>query len=816
MNKIITCSDAILSYLLDYRKDNPDFTFSLRERDSPQAKEVKRLETGQWFQGSDYIFVPLFKRGDNARKIKSIGFVVSFNGDGTTNNYIEISFKDGNFSETEKQLHNKLTEFLGIDVDKSNVGRFYFKKQEDTFDNLDYYINEFRAKALSIINELDLVNKYIIGNNDFEKSLTKTLSIRQKLNSKNSLNDLHMSNMPILKEAYQRYRESEHYKIRETQFKIVPVLKEIIKSTLSKDTIANSDYTGFIQMFKYGCTDAIFDKYLKANVPDDAEFKRLYELAYEANEFGYTGAGLNSVTALPDTSLQAVKDFLLKAFDVNNVKDANILCQNFEALNISQIRSGIFSPWLYYINPSLFPILNNSHNEFRKLLNISPTYSEAIEAFQFLKKEFGEEDLGMVDFFAHNIKKYLPQQTETTAQTIVMRHPLNQILYGPPGTGKTYNSIDKAVKIATGSSSQHAENKIVFDKLRTEGQIEFVTFHQGYSYEDFMVGIKPNIDSEDLTFKPHKGIFYNLVDRAKKNYLASKNKVSLSQSFEVAFEELIAPLEQGEEVKIPMLSGATFEITRVDGNTIRFNKPRGGNGHTLSVETLKSFVEGKREVIGLQAYYNPLIEIIKQKMISEKKSESPIEQLKNYVLIIDEINRANISKVFGELITLLEDDKRIDAPNSLAVTLPNGELNFSIPPNLYIVGTMNTADKSISLIDVALRRRFEFEGFYPDYAVLEGDYADRIALLKLLNNVIYAKKKTADYLIGHGYFMKKESIESILLKKIIPLLMEYFSGRIEEVASILKSAGYEARFNEMYYKWELTKLTALIDETPIS
>lgn len=403
--------------------------------------------------------------------------------------------------------------------------------------------------------------------------------------------------------------------------------------------------------------------------------------------------------------------------------------------------------------------------------------------------------------------KTMPPITDNPNGDAAETYPLNQILYGPPGTGKTYNSIDRAVKIVTGKSGLHAANKIEFDHLRKEGQIEFVTFHQGYAYEDFMVGIKPNVDSKDLTFKPHKGIFYNLVDRAKKNYLASRDKRSLPKSFEEVFANLIAPLDEGENVKIPMLSGVEFEITAVDGNTIRFNKPRGGNGHTLSVDTLKSFVEGKREVNGLTAYYKPLIELIKVAMASSETTDVPVEELKKFVLIIDEINRANISKVFGELITLLEDDKRIGGDNELAVTLPNGELNFSIPPNLYIIGTMNTADKSISLIDVALRRRFEFIGYYPDVTRLEENYADRRQLLEKLNEAIFTRKKTADYLIGHGYFMKAERTEQIILNKIIPLLMEYFSGRVDEVQEILKHAGEEVQYNTSIFKWEFAPST---------
>jgi hypothetical protein len=382
-----------------------------------------------------------------------------------------------------------------------------------------------------------------------------------------------------------------------------------------------------------------------------------------------------------------------------------------------------------------------------------------------------------------------------------MYHPLNQILFGPPGTGKTYNSIDKAVTITTGKSGTHDENKVEFDRLRKVGQIEFVTFHQGYSYEDFMVGIKPNADTEQLTFRPHKGIFYKIVEKAKTNYIAHKDQKQELTSFDTVFEELISPLEDGQTIDIPMKGGSVFTITDVDNGTIRFKKPKGFGGHTLSVNTLKAIVEGKREFnSGLGAYYKPLVELIHDR---QQPTAAPTP-LMNYVIIIDEINRANISKVFGELITLLEDDKRMGAENALSLTLPNGEPDFSIPPNVYIIGTMNTADKSIALVDIALRRRFEFEGRYPDYNVL-GEPSRTI--LHKINDAIYARKKTADFLIGHAYFMKKEPLDTVLLKKVIPLLMEYFSGRTEEVQAILKSANINAEYDTQRYIWIVNTIT---------
>ncbi|RZA02339.1 MAG: hypothetical protein EOP47_07315 [Sphingobacteriaceae bacterium] len=388
--------------------------------------------------------------------------------------------------------------------------------------------------------------------------------------------------------------------------------------------------------------------------------------------------------------------------------------------------------------------------------------------------------------------------TKIKVQGELQKHPNNIILFGPPGTGKTYHSIDKAIEIITGIKSNHEDSKIIFDKLKKEGQIEFVTFHQNYSYEDFMVGIRPDIEFENLRFKPYKGIFYEIAKKAKENYLASKEQTALAKSFDEVFNELIKPIEEkNESIEIIMVSGLKYKITDVSDTTIHFTKPSGGTQHTLSIQTLQDIVEGIRVVTsGLAAYYYPLVKLIQERRKPVGNGQK--EKLKNYVLIIDEINRANISKVFGELITLLEEDKRIDAKNELRLTLPNGDKEFGVPPNLYLVGTMNTADKSIALIDIALRRRFEFIGYFPDYSKLEESDGE---FLKHINKEIYSRKKSADYLIGHAYFMTGLDTFKIVKNKIIPLLMEYFSGKTEVVEEIFKNSSWSIKYDIEKYDW---------------
>lgn len=410
-----------------------------------------------------------------------------------------------------------------------------------------------------------------------------------------------------------------------------------------------------------------------------------------------------------------------------------------------------------------------------------------------------------------NSNKEDKQEKNQAATQTFPTYPKNIILYGPPGTGKTYNSIDKAVEIVTGNNKDtHEDNKEVFDDLKKEGQIEFVTFHQNYSYEDFIGGLSPDLTATgSLRFERRDGIFKQLADRAKKNWLAANEKDEYMPDFEHVFNSFFNKLieEEVQEVEIPMrLKGYTFKITSIEVNEgrIKFTKKSGGKGHDLLVGNVKGIYEGSLDYSpeGLGVYYYPLVEQLKEHASSLKPAELDKEELKNYVLIIDEINRANISRVFGELITLLEDDKRLGAINELRVRLPNGEKDFGIPPNLYLIGTMNTADKSIALVDIALRRRFEFIGKYPIY---EGYDEEAAALLKRINDSVFTKKNSADFLIGHAYFMKNQPIKEVLRTKIVPLLMEYFSGKTEIVSSIFEQTEWNVQYNTSSYSWDINK-----------
>ena len=369
-----------------------------------------------------------------------------------------------------------------------------------------------------------------------------------------------------------------------------------------------------------------------------------------------------------------------------------------------------------------------------------------------------------------------------------MVHSLNTILYGPPGTGKTYHTILKAAQIVSPTTiSNYEEAKKTFNQHLGK-QIEFITFHQNYSYEDFIQGLRPDVESgSELSFERKDGVFKRIADRATANLNASSKPNESKQKFDLVFNDFASTLMEGEveEIEVPMKK-RPFYITDIGDKSIAFRKPSGGTAHTLSIATLRRMYETESigDIQGLSVYYEPLLNALLS--LGKQKGTGEKIQKQNYVIIIDEINRANISRVFGELITLIEPDKRSHGAIPLRCTLPSGE-DFMVPSNLYIIGTMNTADKSIALLDIALRRRFEFEAMYPKYKP-ELDIYDSDILYKINQKII--KTKGHDFQIGHAYFMgDNKDLVDRMNKKVIPLLMEYYMNDEKEVEGILKDAG---------------------------
>ena len=285
-----------------------------------------------------------------------------------------------------------------------------------------------------------------------------------------------------------------------------------------------------------------------------------------------------------------------------------------------------------------------------------------------------------------------------------------------------------------------------------------------------------------------------IADKALKNLMDSEQEFKAQRDYKEVFEEFFLPLNEDEvkEIEIPMMRASYF-ITDIGNKSISFRKASGNTDHSLSIATLERMYNNKSvgDIQGLYPYYKPLLEKL-LKIGFANDGNNKVER-ENFVLVIDEINRANISRVFGELITLIEPDKRSHGKVPLSCKLPSGE-TFKVPSNLYIIGTMNTADKSIALLDIALRRRFEFEAMYPIYEIDGQEISDADILKKINTKII--ELKGHDFQIGHAYFMDQDiNLIQKMNKKVIPLIMEYFMNDEKEVKGILKYAGLEIEEN---------------------
>ena len=395
--------------------------------------------------------------------------------------------------------------------------------------------------------------------------------------------------------------------------------------------------------------------------------------------------------------------------------------------------------------------------------------------------------------------------------------PLNQILYGPPGTGKTDTTVEKALDILEINSNDRIQNRELFKSLLNK-KIFFVTMHPSYSYEDFIQGIKPKTsDKGELLFEPKSGIFKVVSDLAAKifendgevigNDFNNKDILKLCfflSKFNSKADNWKANKYFGSESNGEVFArvGSRFGANpnsiknhrdKFDFLTTKERKgwqPRNDSGDKLDNTPLWPYNEIYSELNNKS--YEEVLVIIKS---IEKKIDTKVKKTEknlNYVLILDEINRANISKVFGELITLLEEDKRIGNENELSVTLPSGEI-FSVPPNLYVIGTMNTADKSIALVDIALRRRFQFIPIYPDSTVIEKycKSEDKDEKAEFMNNLNAKLRidKGVDFQIGHAYFLKSNTLEDVINENVIPLLTEYYRNDLEKVKKLLTDLG---------------------------
>ena len=393
------------------------------------------------------------------------------------------------------------------------------------------------------------------------------------------------------------------------------------------------------------------------------------------------------------------------------------------------------------------------------------------------------------------------------------KHPLNQILYGPPGTGKTHSIseyINKLLGKNVGLNTENEEQTIndVVSSLSWYAVIALTMYKAGKDKKHKVADLKEeNIFKIFVQTKETKSItasFWGEL-QAHTNHNSSTVKATnrrepfifdkTESSDWYLTDDGIKFVEENLSEQLELLSEKKHK--RKIEDFYKFLTFHQSYSYEEFVEGIKPQINEDISKISYE-YNKGVFKEICQQANSDPKNK--------YLLIIDEINRGNISKIFGELITLIEDDKRV-TPNGerifentiingeqLLVTLPYTKSKFGVPKNLYILGTMNTSDRSIASIDIALRRRFKFVEMMPN--------SDLVADFKCNFKKIFESMNTKikilldrDHQIGHSYFIKTkyenadiETLKEIWFDSIIPLLNEYFYGDWEKLQAILGEA----------------------------
>ena len=451
-----------------------------------------------------------------------------------------------------------------------------------------------------------------------------------------------------------------------------------------------------------------------------------------------------------------------------------------------------------------------------------------------------------------------PEPEEETTTDI----GLNTILYGPPGTGKTYHTVIYAVAIienkelATVEAEDYAEVLERYNEYKTQGRIEFTTFHQSYGYEEFIEGIKPVIASDEETggeageiqYSVQPGVFKRFCEKADRPAVADTEDFGIGENPNIWKVSLYGTgdnpirtecLKNGhirigwddygkditDETDFTAYGGkvvlnafmnrmqigdivlSCYSSTTIDAVGVVTGECEWHDEYEdlKRVRKVKWLVKNIREnimdmtdgtvMMQMSVYRLSVTLADVMKIVGKYKpahASKPARQ-GNYVFIVDEINRGNISKIFGELITLIESTKRLGQSEGMSVRLPYSQKLFGVPKNVYIIGTMNTADRSIATIDTALRRRFLFREMLPvpkvlsDISVEDLSISDLLTRLNKRITVLYDREHT----IGHAYFMPLkasptiDTFAEIFANNIIPLLQEYFYEDYEKIRLVL-------------------------------
>lgn len=438
---------------------------------------------------------------------------------------------------------------------------------------------------------------------------------------------------------------------------------------------------------------------------------------------------------------------------------------------------------LFWIRPEKFLAFDRTNRQYLKeqygikLPNKAPEYSEYMKILDSINKKMASGEIKENTFYelsanANNLgydnSDYDSYLEWGSFYSELWKKRKNIILQGAPGTGKTYRIPELVVRLCEpefdANNATRKELMSVYDRLKEEKRVMFTTFHQSMDYEDWLEGLRPVLENDQVTYKIESGIFKRLCTEAERPLSAKKDvnisdeaivwKVSLSGTGdnpvrrdcmkngyirigwdgygENITEETDWSIHNGEgktilnafinTMKVGDIVMSCYSSRTIDAIGIVTGEYEWHDNfeHYKRVRRVKWLVkdinedivklnDGKTMTLGTVYRLNAItLDKVKSLLDKYEASKTLIDNNKPYVIVIDEFNRGNVSKIFGELITLLEPDKRNGMRNAESVLLPYSKKEFYIPSNVFLVATMNTADRSLDTIDYAIRRRFAF------------------------------------------------------------------------------------------------------------
>ena len=549
----------------------------------------------------------------------------------------------------------------------------------------------------------------------------------------------------------------------------------------------------------------------------------------------------------PDFVLyQHVKDFIRKYTSQNRKAATNRLIASLQPELLCSI---VNEQMLYSLFEYLKDNINGNIPQFE-----DDWFKNSYNIWQFYRQQLSDKDYSEIitlpwetlvffrekNHLSQNKNNDMSENRDFDGIVNILKHKKQLILQGAPGTGKTYKTAELAVAICNPDFQGFGKRDAImeeYNRLKMEEQICFTTFHQSMDYEEFVEGLKPVSNSQSVAFEPKAGLFKDICEKALLNTIPLSKDISTELEFDDIYDDLIENMSSRINYQLPTKTNIKIEFKPNANKNLNFKYNSSESKWSRNIVSKKRLrklymhFDTPTKVDGIQDINNDIRSVIKGcdtsaywavlkyivdhrntteeegvdiENLSDKDKEAAIQvyintprkdrgdnnSSKNYVLIIDEINRGNISKILGELITLLEADKRIGEINELTAKLPYSQKEFGVPPNLYIIGTMNMADRSVGYIDYAIRRRFAFVSIPADiYAIIafykEDEYLREIAV-KLFESVrdiirnINSEFDIDDLMIGHSYFMAN-SIEELDMKlscEIKPLLREYVNDGI--------------------------------------